>query len=962
MQGQVLGNRYRIIDQLGEGGMAFVYLAVDEKLGRKVAIKVLHEHMERNPDIRHRFHLEAQSISALDHPNIVKIYDFSGDKSHRLWIVTEVIRGKNLAQFVDQYTGGHLHPIVAACLVREICKALEKAHNHGIVHRDIKPENIMVTVNGRTKLMDFGIAKDLAKSGMTMTGTFMGSPSYMSPEQIRGRDVDLRSDLYSLSVLFYEIVTGRLPFVGTSTHDVVMKIMTGEYTFPKYLVDGLPDELNDMIMRGMSRDPVIRQQAAREYGIEIDQYLQNIGFDESHIELERYFKDRRSYDARLQRSDKTRIERRLSPRSTDLGTVGQQLQTPPKVDQRTSHAKAGGPSNSSSALALPRQTEGTPDLDLPLAPKRSNPSRQIAPNPSQKSYVIPDPTAAKPTEHPRGAPPAASTAKRGSTGAYSPKSRSSTSKHRRISKTAYHPDGAKESAGRSVSPARSSGERSAAAQSNALKSRVAQPSVAQSINIRSSIAHSRHSAELPSTSLPDVKAKSRKSPTSQSDQVEQVATGQSNSRVAGRRRPRRNSNGSGSGSRYPSGRRASAPYNSSKSRSREDRQRRLRHRRRTSYRPYTASVSNQWFGVLLISLFVALSVWGLMQARHHLRTMGWSPADLRLTDLGLLTAPESSKFAGNSTEKTRRIGSQSVNRSKSTTDLPSNSKQQSLTKTHGQPSPIINARRPASVVGEKPSTTSQTTKNESMNSTQQSISRLRPRKVYSQRDSNRTSPPTVNPSSLKTGRATTSKATRSGENIGLEPAHRRAQLQAGVDVKTSQISLYRTSSGRQARRPVTSDSVGRGSVAMTSSPASLIYKEGQRLGTTVDEFGNSREITLPAGQHVIELRRSGYQTQELEFTLRADQHLTLGPVRLQKDQDLAKIGLTFRVNRFPVEATVVDLSSNSTRFLELESPVYSLKLTAGSYQVQLVYQDQHQTRNFELSEKLGDLTFQANFE
>ncbi len=134
MRNQVLGNRYRIQDRIGEGGMAFVYVAVDEKLGRRVAIKVLHEHMERNQDIRKRFQMEAQAISALDHPNVVKIYDFSGDETAggRLWIVTEVIKGQNLAQYVQQFAGGWLHPVIAACIVRELLKALTAAHAHGI--------------------------------------------------------------------------------------------------------------------------------------------------------------------------------------------------------------------------------------------------------------------------------------------------------------------------------------------------------------------------------------------------------------------------------------------------------------------------------------------------------------------------------------------------------------------------------------------------------------------------------------------------------------------------------------------------------------------------------------------------------------------------------------------------------------------------------------------------------------
>jgi tRNA A-37 threonylcarbamoyl transferase component Bud32 len=325
MRNQLLGGRYRILDLIGEGGMAYVYLAVDEKLGRKVAVNVLHEHMEKNADIRQRFQMEAQAVSSLEHPNIVKVYDYSGDQVGRLWIVTEVIHGRNLAQYVQQSSGGWLHPVIAAAIVNEICKALEKAHGQGIVHRDVKPENIMVTFDGRVKLMDFGIAKDLGKSGMTVTGTFMGSPSYMSPEQIRGRDIDLRSDLYSLSVLFYEIVTGRLPFTGSSTHDVVLKIMEGNYTHPRFLVPGLPLPLNELIVKGMARNPDNRCQSAREYGAYISQVLIGLGFDESHIELERYFKDREGYNARLG-ATKANAQAALKQNHTSL-TRGRQAPT-----------------------------------------------------------------------------------------------------------------------------------------------------------------------------------------------------------------------------------------------------------------------------------------------------------------------------------------------------------------------------------------------------------------------------------------------------------------------------------------------------------------------------------------------------------------------------------------------------------------------------------------------------------
>ncbi len=296
---QLIGGRYRILKRIGEGGMAFVYSAIDEKLGRKVAIKILHEHMARSVEIRNRFNLEAQAASGLEHPNIVKIYDFSGAKSQTLWLVTEIINGFHLAQFVMKFTGGWLHPIIATCISREICKALEKAHSAGIVHRDIKPENIMITHEGRVKLMDFGIAKDLQRASMTHTGTFMGSPSYMSPEQIRGAMIDHRTDIYSLGVLFYEVTTSALPYVGNSTHEIALKIVEGNFVQPRVLMPTLPSTIDAVIVKAMAKDPLDRYQDIRIMGQDIDHFLTANGFVESHIELERFFKDRNGYEAKL---------------------------------------------------------------------------------------------------------------------------------------------------------------------------------------------------------------------------------------------------------------------------------------------------------------------------------------------------------------------------------------------------------------------------------------------------------------------------------------------------------------------------------------------------------------------------------------------------------------------------------------------------------------------------------------
>jgi len=279
--------------------MAVVSIAVDEKLGRDVAIKILKERYENHDEIRVRFQHEARAISAFDHPNILKIYDFSGEDSRQLWIVTELIHGRNLAQILETTPSGWLHPVIAASITREICRALATAHELGIVHRDVKPENVMITHQGTVKLMDFGIAKIQRLSSMTQTGMFMGSPSYMSPEQVRGRDIDQRSDIYSLGVLFYELITGKLPFTGASTADIAMRILTGEYSHPKFIMAGVPGEIDQCITGCMELQPENRPQAINDVGDQIDQLLRDMGLESSVQELSRCFKDPKAYGDRL---------------------------------------------------------------------------------------------------------------------------------------------------------------------------------------------------------------------------------------------------------------------------------------------------------------------------------------------------------------------------------------------------------------------------------------------------------------------------------------------------------------------------------------------------------------------------------------------------------------------------------------------------------------------------------------
>jgi serine/threonine protein kinase len=301
MSGQLIGHRYRVLRKIGEGGMAVVHLAIDEKLGRDVAIKILRERYENHDEIRIRFQHEARAISSFDHPNILKVYDFSGEESRQLWIVTELIHGRNLAQILETTPSGWLHPVIAASIVREICRALSSAHEHGVIHRDVKPENVMITHHGSVKLMDFGIAKIQRITSMTQTGMFMGSPSYMSPEQVRGRDVDPRSDIYSLGVLFYELITGKLPFTGSSTADIAMRILNGDFAHPRFIMAGIPDSIDQCIVQCMSLHSENRPQSIEAVGETIDHLLESFGMDSSLKELERCFKDPKAYGDRLAR-------------------------------------------------------------------------------------------------------------------------------------------------------------------------------------------------------------------------------------------------------------------------------------------------------------------------------------------------------------------------------------------------------------------------------------------------------------------------------------------------------------------------------------------------------------------------------------------------------------------------------------------------------------------------------------
>jgi serine/threonine protein kinase len=258
-------SHYEVLAPLGKGGMGEVYLASDQTLGRKVALKILPARYTTDADLVHRFEREAKAASALNHPNIMTVFEV-GQTEDSHFIVTEYVEGETLRQRIAR-RNLPLHE--ALDIATQIAAALTAAHEAGIIHRDIKPENIMLRPDGYVKVLDFGLAKltetthSLSDSTTTQTGLIMGTPNYMSPEQARGQKVDTRTDLWSLGVVLFELVSGKRPFGGDSQADLLVAILERE---PLPLPDKLPSELARTIHRALAKDLNQRYASAREFG------------------------------------------------------------------------------------------------------------------------------------------------------------------------------------------------------------------------------------------------------------------------------------------------------------------------------------------------------------------------------------------------------------------------------------------------------------------------------------------------------------------------------------------------------------------------------------------------------------------------------------------------------------------------------------------------------------------------
>ncbi|MGE5322898.1 MAG: serine/threonine protein kinase, partial [Actinomycetota bacterium] len=261
--------RYEIIEELGRGAMGVVYKAKDPTIGRTVALKTLRldVHGLETAEMVRRFQNEARAAGVLSHPNIVTIYD-AGEQDGIFYIAMEFMQGTTLHELLAEH---HILPTEDVIQYsRQICKGLDYAHSHGIVHRDVKPANIMITANGTVKIMDFGIAK--AGGSMTSTGQVLGTPNYMSPEQVKGRPLDGRSDLFSFGVILYEMLTGEKPFVGQNVTTIIYKIVNENPIAPRDLDVTVHPGLSAIVTRALAKSPDDRYQTGADLVRDLESY------------------------------------------------------------------------------------------------------------------------------------------------------------------------------------------------------------------------------------------------------------------------------------------------------------------------------------------------------------------------------------------------------------------------------------------------------------------------------------------------------------------------------------------------------------------------------------------------------------------------------------------------------------------------------------------------------------------
>lgn len=317
-------DKYELLEEIGHGGMATVYKARDSRLDRLVAIKVLHPHLQKTPEARSRFTREAQSVAKLKHGGILEIYDYSGDDSPESYIAAELLTGPTLKVFIED-EGTALPAEVAAAFAIQIARALGAAHAAKIVHRDVKPENVLLHENIKLKLTDFGIAQMVDSQSMTATGQILGSPGHMAPEQVAAGDVDERSDIFSLGTVLYYLATGRLPFQGRNPHQILKRIVDGDFPDPLRVAPVMGGELAGILRRTMSVEPSERQDGVDSLEAELQRFLLGLDIEDSDALVREYLADKKATRERL-RENAIRVLLRRGGKAVSAGARSEAME------------------------------------------------------------------------------------------------------------------------------------------------------------------------------------------------------------------------------------------------------------------------------------------------------------------------------------------------------------------------------------------------------------------------------------------------------------------------------------------------------------------------------------------------------------------------------------------------------------------------------------------------------------
>jgi serine/threonine protein kinase len=300
--------KYELLERIGVGGMATVYRARDRRLGREVAVKLIHTHLRENKEVAARFVSEARAVARLRHPNLVEVFDISDENEPERYLVVELVRGITLRSLLSKHRS--FPPEISAAIGIEIAAALGHAHSQGIIHRDVKPENVLIDLTAtasapsgtsdrvappKVKLTDFGIAKLLDAQGVTSTGQVLGSPAHMAPEQIEGGDVGARADVFALGVLLYECMVGRLPFDGKNPAQVLRRVLDGTYPPADRELPSVGAIWAEVLSRALAREAADRYASVEEFAAALRAELERLGITDSRHEIERLLSDQDGY-------------------------------------------------------------------------------------------------------------------------------------------------------------------------------------------------------------------------------------------------------------------------------------------------------------------------------------------------------------------------------------------------------------------------------------------------------------------------------------------------------------------------------------------------------------------------------------------------------------------------------------------------------------------------------------------